>query len=205
MTNGSTNGTKESTPTMRNMHNLENYFSTPIAKIHDPILANTIKPIARNIVNDKNNQTNIWGYNCTYGTPIERDEKLQYFNKWALDQGRLFFKSLGYNVQEIDFKLEVFVSELFENDSHPIHVHPNSKVSGILYLDTPEGSANIRFHDPRPFRNFVSYPKLNDLDYEFVDLPAKQGWCYLWPAWLEHEVLPNHTGDKGRLAIVFNM
>ena len=190
---------------MRTMHNLENYFSTPITKLYNPILANTIKPIARSIVNDKSNQTNIWGYNCTYGTPIESNKELHYFNMWALDQGKSFFKSLGYNVEKIDFKLEVFISELFENNFHPIHAHPNSKVSGILYLDTPKGSADIRFHDPRPFRNFVSYPKLNDFDCEFVDLPAKQGWGYLWPAWLEHEVLPNKTGDKGRLAIVFNM
>jgi len=196
---------KECINIMINLHKSENYFGTPICRVNDPIMANSIKPIARSIVNDKENQTNIWGYNCTYGTKIENHSGLQNFNKWALHQGNSFLDMLGYDVAQMQFNLEVFISELFEGDRHPIHAHPNSKVSGILYLDTPLGSADIRFHDPRPFRNFVSYPKKADIDYEFIDLPAKQGWCYLWPAWLEHEVLLNHTGNKGRLAIVFNM
>ena len=187
------------------MLKLENYFGTPICKLHEPYLANSLAPIARRIVNDTSKQTNVWGYKCTYGTAIEDDNELQYFNSWALSKGKLFFDSLGYDTDLINFKLEVFVSELFENDYHPAHTHPNSKVSGILYLDTPSGSSTIRFHDPRPFRNFVSFPKKQDIDYEHIDLEAKAGFCYLWPAWLEHEVLPNRTGQKGRLAIVFNM
>ena len=205
MTNGATNGTIGYIPIMNYMLKLDQYFSTPIGKLHEPYLANSLKPIAREIVNDTSNQTNIWGYNCTYGTPIELNENLEYFNNWALSKGKEFFDMLGYDTNLIDFKLEVFISEMFDNDYHPIHTHPNSKVSGILYLDTPPGSSMIRFHDPRPFRDFVSFPKKSNTDREHIELDAAQGWCYLWPAWLQHEVLHNQSGNAGRLAIVFNM
>lgn len=205
MTSGETSGTKECISITKKMLKLENYFETPICKLHEPYLAKSLVQVARQIVNDKRNQTNLWGYNCTYGTKIEDIEELQYFNNWALSKGKMFFDNLGYDTNKIDFKLEVFISELYENEYHPPHTHPNSKVSGILYLDTPAGSANIRFHDPRPFRDFVCFPKKHNIDYEHIDLEAKAGWAYIWPAWLEHEVLPNKTGQQGRLAIVFNM
>lgn len=205
MKNGDKNGTTGFICIMRNMLEYTQLFPTMLAKFSEPVLANSLLPVARKFLDNKNNLTNPWGYDCTYGTALEDDPQLDLFKSWAYSRGKEYLSALGYDSSLLTLNIEIFFSELFEGESHPRHTHPNSKVSGILYLQTPKGSSPLRLHDPRPFRDFVDFPRINRTDYDFIDLEVKQGTGFLWPAWLGHEVLKNQSGDKGRIAIVFNM
>jgi len=205
MMNGVKNGIIGCINTMKKMLELNSFFATPVARLHEPIMAASLLKTARQILDDRDNLTNPWGYDCTYGTRIETHPDLDTFKSWTYNVANKFFNEIGFDSSLVSFTPEIFLSEIFEGEYHPKHTHPNSKVSGILYLQTPPGSAKLRLHDPRPFRDFVDYPRLNDKDYDFIDLEVQAGVGYVWPAWVAHEVLVNKSGDKGRIAIVFNM
>ena len=73
-----------------------------------------------------------------------------------------------------------------KNNSHAIHTHDNSCLSGILYL-TNKGSPTI-FYD----RSFCPYEN-----------KVEKNILILFPSWIPHEVKPLKN-DEERLVISFN-
>jgi uncharacterized protein (TIGR02466 family) len=95
---------------------------------------------------------------------------------------------------------------MVEGDQHSLHTHPNSLLSGLLYLEVPEGSAPIIFSDPRPFRSMISLPKKGDAltNWENTIFKPEKGTFLIWESWLAHEV-PKNFCKTGRITMVFNL
>ena len=89
---------------------------------------------------------------------------------------------------------------------HSLHTHPNNLLSGVYYVRTGSGSDAIRFVDPRVQARQLA-PKVrersqvNSMD-AFVQAPA--GRLVLFPAWLQHSVPANASGQE-RISIAFNL
>ena len=81
---------------------------------------------------------------------------------------------------------------------HANHVHEDSALSGVFYVDAPAGSGSIVFDDPRgprpPFaRNRLAHP-------------PSSGEVLLFPPWLSHGVAPSSCGaSDARIALSFNV
>jgi hypothetical protein len=76
--------------------------------------------------------------------------------------------------------------------AHGRHDHPASSVSGVYYVDVPDGSGGIAWHDPRPSVDGGRVP---------LAIFPKSGELVLFPSWLEHEVRPSSfwtVGSHGR-------
>ena len=89
---------------------------------------------------------------------------------------------------------------------HSAHIHPNSIISGTLYIEVPDGSGAIRFEDPR-LQLMMAAPRRRDDAQEglrsFATVTPRIGLLLLWESWLRHEVLPGR-GRQERLSISFN-
>ena len=89
---------------------------------------------------------------------------------------------------------------------HALHTHPNNFLSGVYYVRTAPGGDAIRFVDPRVQARQIA-PKVrernavNSMD-AFVQVPA--GRLVLFPAWLQHSVPANASGQE-RVSIAFNL
>jgi uncharacterized protein (TIGR02466 family) len=89
---------------------------------------------------------------------------------------------------------------------HSLHTHPNNYLSGVYYVRTPPGADAIRFVDPRTQARQIA-PKVrernavNSMD-AFVNVPP--GRLVLFPAWLQHSVPANSSGQE-RISIAFNL
>jgi uncharacterized protein (TIGR02466 family) len=89
---------------------------------------------------------------------------------------------------------------------HALHTHPNNFLSGVYYVRTAAGADAIRFVDPRVQARQIA-PKVrernavNSMD-AFVQVPA--GRLVLFPAWLQHSVPANASGQE-RVSIAFNL
>jgi len=87
------------------------------------------------------------------------------------------------------------------------HLHPNSLMSGVVYLQTPERSGNIAFLDPRNGAQ-VLLPPLQDPQASLLngrlEMVPRPGLMLLFPAWLWHEVGASHS-DQERISISFNI
>lgn len=83
------------------------------------------------------------------------------------------------------------------------HVHPSGWLSGVYYIQLPEGTNQITFEDPRPARmmDFQRSCLVND---EYFAHNPKVGELLLFPSWLPHFVPPN-TSDENRISISFNI
>ncbi len=108
-----------------------------------------------------------------------------------------FARELGWDLKP---KLDsLWVNLLKGSGHHSGHIHPNSILSGTLYVEVPGGSGSIRFEDPR-LPLMMAAPASES---RFVTVQPRPGLLLLWESWLRHEVLAG-TGRGERLSISFN-
>jgi len=100
----------------------------------------------------------------------------------------------------------LWVNVLQPKGSHSGHIHPQSVISGTLYLATPKGSGALKLEDPRLPLMMAAPPPAPDAPEafrRFVYLEPRPGLAYLWESWLRHEVIAN-TAKAARISISFN-
>ena len=82
---------------------------------------------------------------------------------------------------------------------HRIHTHPNANLSGVIYLQTPEGSGDL--YIPSPYDNCINTIIKTVPDYV---LKPEVRQVYLFPSSLPHSVSRNES-DEDRVSISFNL
>lgn len=90
--------------------------------------------------------------------------------------------------------------------AHGLHLHPQSIISGTYYVQVPEGSAAIKFEDPRLDRFMASPPRHSRGGLgrkTWVSVPAAAGKLVLFESWLRHEV-PAQPVRALRVSVSFN-
>ena len=100
----------------------------------------------------------------------------------------------------------LWVNLLKSSGQHSGHIHPNSIISGTLYVEVPKGSGDIRFEDPRLPLMMAAPPREKDAPEglrQFVAIEPRPGLLLMWESWLRHEVLAG-SGRGERLSISFN-
>lgn len=89
-----------------------------------------------------------------------------------------------------------------EGSSLRYHTHPNSEVSGVLYLNVNDSAAAISFINPNPYIKYQFYNKETEYNFKSFWVKPKNGDLVLFPSWLEHGSFNNTM--KGRCCISFN-
>ncbi len=92
------------------------------------------------------------------------------------------------------------------HSSNHVHHHPNSLLSGVYYLQTPENCGSIFFYDPRVGSQMLVPPLLQGTPWtrEKVRITPEPGKMVIFPSWLWHGVEPNMSQDE-RISISFNI
>ena len=140
------------------------YFPTAVLSEMHVVLANKMLPITKKYLDDPTYTSIKWGYKTTYG--YENNGGLAYmpdildFTNFVESTGRKYLTSLGYDETKLKFNTLVFASEIIDGTHHERHTHPDSILSGVFYLQAPEGSAPLIISDPRAFREIVYIPKI---------------------------------------------
>lgn len=118
-------------------------------------------------------------------------------------RGVLRHLRIGYDAIEIT---GCWANINFPGVAHRGHTHPNNYLSGIYYVQTPDGADTINFHDPRAQTAIIRPPvtALNSVNTDQVVVRVRSGTLLLFPAWLEHSVDAN-LSDGERISISFNM
>ena len=80
-----------------------------------------------------------------------------------------------------------------EGIMHHMHDHPFALISGVYYVNVPEGSGDIVLYDPRPQHSHE--------DFVLTPLP---GEFLLFPSWLKHQV-QGTVGKDPRISFAFNI
>ncbi len=187
---------------------IQYHFPTAVLTELHLILADAMLPVAKKYLSDPDYARHRWGYKNTFDTSMQlgKQPDIEPFKNLVHKTARNYLRQLGYDEQQINFETQVFVSEMFEGNYHESHTHPNSILSGLLYLQVPEGSSPLIISDPRPFRNFVMLPRLGDTatNIEEISITPKKGLLLMWESWIPH-VVPQTHNTEGRITMVFNL
>ena len=181
-------------------------FPTIIGQFYEPKLRDQLLPHVKRVLNNKKLLTYEWGYKNTYGKGLEEIPEFDEFSKFLTRISSDYLNNLGYSCKE-ELKAEIFASGMENGDLHGIHTHPGAELSGVFYLDCPEGSSDLMFHDPRNFRDYratFNVEQSNDITSSIVRIKPKNGMFLIWESWIRHEVLKNRSNSP-RTTLVFNM
>lgn len=86
------------------------------------------------------------------------------------------------------------------------HNHKPAILSGVYYVDKPEGSGDLVFVDINPYQEYNPKPKQGESDpiaSPQILFKADEGTMLVFPSWLPHKV-PMNTSDRRRVSISFN-
>lgn len=112
------------------------------------------------------------------------------------------------NIYKPKYKNEIFITQSWLNFTakgqfHHQHQHPNSFISGVLYMQTDATKDKITFHKSE-YRQLSlvtdNYDTLNSNSWWFN---VKTGAIVIFPSSLTHEVEPV-TSDETRISLAFN-
>jgi len=90
------------------------------------------------------------------------------------------------------------------------HDHYGALISGVLYLNVPEKSGNILFHNPleqrRVTNTFFEKIKIeeNDYNYNHIIYEPVVGEILMFESWLQHTVQQNRS-EENRISVGFNI
>lgn len=112
-----------------------------------------------------------------------------------------YSNELGVHNSEID---NSWVNFQYKKSKLKKHIHPNSKISGVLYLKTDEKSSKIYFYNPNPFNLFLNKKEQIHNNFEYVYFCPKIGDLILFPSWLSHGSHEDENMSAERVALSFN-
>ena len=128
--------------------------------------------------------------------------------KQFIDEQILVFKK---NLLRMKDENEIYITQSWvnkanPNEFHPKHKHPNSVISGVMFLDDndDESLPPIRFH--RTLEMFpleFKFDDLNEFNASCRAFDPTQGMLMLFPSTVEHDVEKNASG-RMRSSLSFN-
>lgn len=118
-----------------------------------------------------------------------------------------YARALDYDLEGRELEMtDCWVNVMPHLVVHSLHIHPLSTISGTYYVQTPRGTAGLKFEDPRLDRFMATPPRIADCrpaNRSWVTVPAAAGNVVLFESWLRHEVPPNPVQAE-RISISFN-
>lgn len=124
----------------------------------------------------------------------EFNKKLLFIiNKYAKEYGysKLIIDNSWHNIQ-------------YKNSILKMHCHPNSVISGALYLKADKFSSKIFFNNPNPYVRFTEYSEYNMFNFKDYFFEVGEGCLILFPSWLEHGSGNQENKSEERICFSFN-
>lgn len=117
------------------------------------------------------------------------------------------FANNVFNCKQQFYITNSWIAITAPNESHHIHHHPNSIISGVLYLQSNDKSGSINFHHKSALKHsfefnydFVNYNLFNSDMWSYT---PKTGEVLIFPSWVNHSVNINQS-NVPRIILGFN-
>jgi uncharacterized protein (TIGR02466 family) len=114
-------------------------------------------------------------------------------------------KEQGYSTDPYDFFVEsMWGQEINSNGGMPFHVHPNTQLCGLYFLESPQNSSYPIFKDPRTCKSGMElWPQdntqLTNASSEVHFSNVLPGSFFIVNSWLQHSLSINLSNEKTKL------
>jgi len=125
--------------------------------------------------------------------------KIRTFIETKLNQ----YLSKIYNSSDKLVITQSWLNKSGKGESHHLHHHPNSMISGVWYPAIHEKLPPIQFHRNETRDVSLNVNKHNNFTSETFMLGLKAGELILFPSSLYHQVQPNAINEE-RISLSFN-
>jgi|19_taG_2_1085344.scaffolds.fasta_scaffold23592_2 uncharacterized protein (TIGR02466 family) len=85
------------------------------------------------------------------------------------------------------------------------HTHPNSILSGALYINVDQDSNQLYFHNPNQFMSFCDIEEHKECSYNWFYFKPRLGSLIIFPSWLKHGSNETKNNTENRTVISFNV
>jgi len=149
--------------------------------------------------------SNLLGWHSA--SDLHKRDRLHHFTQIIHQNVLEVATFLQWDLQKFSFNISTcwaMVNSKF--GSGTLHNHPNSILSGVYYLKTPENCGGIFFSDPRPASRMLNPPlaEFNPWTLPKVTYQVSEGTMLLFPSWLLHGVEMN-MNEEARVSLSFNI
>jgi len=179
-------------------------FTTPVWEVNNNIDTETLDDLIA------------FAYDCVKKYPLETPvSKRNGFNSIPLGINHpalttILQRSIGAVKEQYEPSVEMRLEKYWININPPgaynvRHVHPRTVLACTLYLQTPENSGDIVFHNTNPAALFANYSnKRAHYNFSEFRITPKPGLFVACPGWLDHSVDINNS-DADRISISMNI
>jgi uncharacterized protein (TIGR02466 family) len=175
------------------------YFASPIFKISMPEFIDLIREVGEEAMITDIETSEL--YTSKQSTDFQGHTKIQDFGKKVIQIAWDVLKIQGYDMEHFNTVYEsMWLQEHHKMSGMEQHVHGvGVQLVGFYFLDVPENSSRLVFHDPRPGKVQINLPEKNVKDVTFatqmINFTPKEGDLLFAPAWLPHS-FTRHGSDE---------
>lgn len=182
------------------------YFQTPIYREEKPEWVNqTLTVLEKHYQETKNRKLEVNDHSpVTQTQHIGQDAELTFLANYFGSTAVQLLEQQGYQLDQYDFYVSGMWGQEFEKFGiNDLHVHPNTQMCGVYFLNTPHGGSYPIFSDPRPGKSMNEFFMI---DYENVYLGTPKihfnnvlpGTFLFFNAWVPHQITANFSDEPTR-------
>lgn len=186
------------------------YFPSLIYIIERPDLLESVSAVSEESLAQQRKESKLDElYPVVMSGNYMNDERVKPFLQFVLDTGWNILNEQGYAMQNYATTFtEVWTQEHYKHSAMEQHTHPNSQIVGFYFLEVPENSSRVVFHDPRIAKTMSDLPEQDvnnaTLASRMVNFQPKPGMLMFANAWLAHS-FTRHAADKPIKFVHFNI
>lgn len=188
-----------------------NLFVAPIYTIDKPEFLDVARKISKKFISKRKKEEDLNPAYPVYMTEnINQDPEMLDFANYVAQTGHNILDSQGYDmVKFITFFESMWAQEHHRNSAMEKHIHGNGVVlTGFYFLDCPQDSCKVIFHDPRDSKVITSLSQKDTSQHtissNMINFDPKEGQLMFANSWLPHSFTKNTTKNPMRF-IHFNI
>lgn len=149
------------------------------------------------LIKNDNNSTSIDNY-------ILNNSALSNLKNNILQAVKFYF----YEILKSDINTEIYITQSWvnftkEHESHHRHSHPNSVLSGIVYIDVDSTKDSIVFYKNMSNQIVTNKTEFNIYNSDLWTFPVETSQIIVFPSYLQHSVNTKEENNT-RISLSFN-
>jgi len=187
------------------------YFPTAIYVVEKPEFLSTVKDVSIKYLKKVKSERKLDDIYPVYMTEtLLQDDRMGPFATYVAGTAWNILQGQGYNMAPFHTTFtELWCQEHHKHSAMEQHVHGyGAQIVGFYFIDVPENSSRVVFHDPKAGKVQVGLPESNiNMATEasnMINFEAKPGMLMFTNAWLAHS-FTRHASTKPMRFIHFNL